>query len=194
MPTKRPKPYNRLNRPFTWNIKREAAAGYVAEGVLSAPEIAKRLGCALRTVHGWKRHPAFKQRVADLTDNARQIIAQSTVATYQGRIDFRLKLAEKVAGVVEQITSHQFSELKEKPIASINLALKLLDTMDRLLGNDQEKSSLGELPDIGDFSPAALQEVFRIIAEAHAGASSEPEERAADAGGIHRANDGLQAP
>lgn len=57
---------NTMARPFVWTPAKEEALRLEYAGRLTQAEIAAQLGVTRRTVEGWARRPAFRQRLQEL--------------------------------------------------------------------------------------------------------------------------------
>lgn len=83
---------------FKWTSAREQAAGLVADGQLTEPEIAAKIGISERSLRYWKAEPAFIARVADIVDAAKAAARALTIANKEVRVR---RLAERATRIDE---------------------------------------------------------------------------------------------
>jgi DNA-binding CsgD family transcriptional regulator len=65
---------------WTWNRKKEVAARLLADGSLTATEIAQQLGVSRETIRFWKRSPEFVTRIEQCVEAYRRTIEAHSIA------------------------------------------------------------------------------------------------------------------
>lgn len=74
-----------MARPFVWTPEKEQAAQLEWEGRLTQAAIAAQLGTTRRTIEGWTRRPAFRQRMKELAAASWDASAARWRATHPAR-------------------------------------------------------------------------------------------------------------
>lgn len=64
---------------WEWTRQREIAARMVAEGSLTAIQIAKEIGVSRETIRFWKRSPQFQAQVNAYIEEARKALSKHLV-------------------------------------------------------------------------------------------------------------------
>lgn len=92
---------------FKWTAAREVAAGLVADGDKTEPEIAKQVGVSERTLRYWKQHAAFSARVDELVAEARAAAKAKTIANKEFRVAQLADRQERMRRLIEaRATEH----------------------------------------------------------------------------------------
>ncbi|MES2458979.1 MAG: hypothetical protein V4671_00235 [Armatimonadota bacterium] len=71
---------------FEWDERREMAAALIARGDLTMQQVAEAVGCDRNTIHWWRLHPAFGQRIEEHLETAREALMTVGVASKANRV------------------------------------------------------------------------------------------------------------
>lgn len=75
------------NDQFKWTTEREKAAEYLAEGVGSEAEVARRVGVRLVTIRRWREHPAFQEKINERKAAILAALQKQGITNKQNRLD-----------------------------------------------------------------------------------------------------------
>lgn len=89
-------------KKFKWDVARERAAAFLAEGRLTDEDIADSLGVSRASVARWKTYPDFAARVNSLVADAREAVRRQGIANRQNRVDALNNRWLAMQSVIEQ--------------------------------------------------------------------------------------------
>jgi len=166
-----------------WSARKEVAARLVAEGELTNTQIAKKLKLGEATVVRWRRQPAFRDQVAENLNNLAGLIHSAFNKKYIERAKQRTDILDKIAAIVHTIPEDDLKTITEKPIAAINLMLRLQNAEElyerrrQVLDVEQEEDIF---PRLSNLEPQALEQIIHVIEQDRAPKNSEHREPRAE--------------
>lgn len=87
-------------RAWQWTEQRERAAALLAADELSDEKIAKELGIGRTTLHEWKQHPEFAERVRENVAAIRMDVLRVPIAKKHERVAMLERLRQKMDRVI----------------------------------------------------------------------------------------------
>jgi hypothetical protein len=96
----RPVPWG--GQPFPWDTAKDQAALDLAEGRLTADEIATRAGVDRTTIWSWQKHADFAQRVREQKERLGTLAERVAVGSKLRRLEWLNDMRERLQRIVDQ--------------------------------------------------------------------------------------------
>src|SRR5579859_7782272 len=90
-----------MQQHYQWTKPRARAAQRVAEDVWTDEEIASSLGVNRVTLHRWKSHAEFKQRVDEIVEQTKAALKAEGIVRRQNRVDELNDLYGRLRSVID---------------------------------------------------------------------------------------------
>lgn len=148
---------------WTWTYQKDNAARLVARGEFTIAEIAERVEVSPETIHKWKRSEEFQSRVAEKVRAYDRAMTEAAIHNVLRTMQIRRMILQRVLEQVESFTEDEYSCLRDRPVAAIDLLLRLQKAVDASARESENLPEDNELPPGWYNDPALSARIVALI-------------------------------